>query len=121
MTLSGVVESIGFKDNIARISASDQTDSITSNNVASADLTPRQIDLELAKRVDNRLPNVGEAVTFVITVTNQEDEDATAVQIRDELPEGMRIASPSDITATAGTYNPTNGVWNVGTVFGRQQ
>ena len=118
VTITGSVDSLGTKNNVASITRSDQTDAITANNVASAGLTPQQIDLELTKTVDNQLPNVGEAVMFTITVSNRESQNATEVQIRDVLPTGLRIASSGDVTTSTGTYNSSNGVWDVGTVAG---
>lgn len=118
LTLSGQVESVGSKNNVATITHSDQTDANTANNVASANVTPQQIDLEVAKSVDNNLPNVGDAVTFTIVTSNTQSQTATGVQVRDLIPTGLRIASPSDVTVTTGVYNTFNGVWDVGTITG---
>ena len=118
LTLTGQVETLGTKNNVAQITDSDQTDSIVGNNTASAALTPQQIDLELSKTVSNPLPNVGEAITFTVVLSNQQGQNATGVQVRDVLPSGLRIASSSDITTTTGTYNTSNGVWDVGQVSG---
>ncbi|MCB0593029.1 MAG: DUF11 domain-containing protein, partial [Phaeodactylibacter sp.] len=46
------------------------------------------IDLELVKTVDNNSPNVGDVVTFTITVTNQGPQPATGVAVEDVVPNG---------------------------------
>jgi uncharacterized repeat protein (TIGR01451 family) len=70
------------------------------------------IDLELAKTVDNPAPNVGDDVTFTITVTNQGPSDATGVTVRDLLPAGLTYVSDS----TGGGYVPGTGVWTIGPI-----
>jgi uncharacterized repeat protein (TIGR01451 family) len=120
LILTGQVESVGAKNNTATITRSDQTDANSANNVASVSVTPQQIDLEVSKTVSNSLPNVGESVTFTINVSNSQSQTATGVQVRDVIPDGLRIASPSDVTVTTGTYNASNGVWDVGTISGNR-
>jgi uncharacterized repeat protein (TIGR01451 family) len=118
LTLTGRVQTLGLKNNVATITARDQTDQVTANDTAQADLTPQQIDLEVIKSIDQPQPNVGDPVTFSISVQNRQSQDATGVQVRDQLPAGLRIESPSDVTTTSGTYNPASGIWDVGTVAG---
>ena len=38
-------------------------------------MTPEEADLNLVKVVDNATPNVGDTVTFTITVTNEGPDD----------------------------------------------
>ncbi|WP_161604659.1 SdrD B-like domain-containing protein [Roseiconus nitratireducens] len=116
LSIVGRVESLGTKTNTATVTRSDQTDAVTSNNVASVDLTPRQIDLNVTKTVDDLSPNLGDTITFTITVGNSGPQQATGVQVRDLLPSGIRINSPSDVTTTAGTYNAATGLWDVGSI-----
>ena len=70
-----------------------------------------EADLSITKSVDNNSPNVGENVTFTITITNNGPSDATGVEITDSLPSGLTYVSSS---TTQGTYNSGTGVWNVG-------
>jgi uncharacterized repeat protein (TIGR01451 family) len=63
--------------------------------------------------VSNPTPNVGDAVVFTVTLTNNGPSDATDVTASDLLPAGL-----SFVTATPGqgTYDSTTGAWTVGTV-----
>src|SRR5262249_36677853 len=69
--------------------------------------------LAVTKVVDNTTPNVGDVVHFTVTVNNHGPDAATNVSIQDLLPAGLAFvsANPND-----GSYNPTTGVWTVGTV-----
>ena len=54
-----------------------------------AETTPNAlVDLELDKSVDNPTPNVGDNVTFTLTVTNDGPDGATNVVVTDQLPAG---------------------------------
>ncbi|TWU05979.1 SdrD B-like domain-containing protein [Stieleria varia] len=116
LTITGRVDSLGGKTNTASITRSDQTDPITSNNSASATLTPRQIDLSVNKTASTTSPNIGQRVTFFVDVSNAGPDAATGVSVRDLLPSGLRIENAGDITTTQGTYTPGTGIWTVGTV-----
>ena len=99
--------------NTASINHSDQFDPVTANNSASATETPQQADLALTKTVSNAKPNVGDTITFTITLTDKGPSTATNVQVTDLLPAGLTFvsAAPSE-----GTYVPGTGIWTVGTV-----
>ncbi|MBK8444565.1 MAG: DUF11 domain-containing protein [Sphingobacteriales bacterium] len=45
-------------------------------------------DLQLVKTVSNATPNVGDVVTFTITVSNGGTADATGISVEDVLPNG---------------------------------
>ena len=63
----------------------DQSEDDEDNAVVS---TPEVADLELAKTVSVSNPNVGDTVTFTITVTNQGPDAATGVSVEDVVPAG---------------------------------
>ena len=65
--------------NTATISGADQFDPDTGNNTASATETPQQADLALTKTVSNPTPNVGDTITFTVTLTNNGPTTATGV------------------------------------------
>jgi len=53
-----------------------------------AGTAPQQIDLQLVKIVNNASPNVGDVVSFTITVENLGPSAATGVAIEDLIPNG---------------------------------
>ena len=72
-----------------------------------------QADLALTKVVSNASPNVGDQVTFTVTLTNNGPDTATNVQVTDLLPAGLTFVSA---TPSQGTYDSATGLWTVGTV-----
>jgi uncharacterized repeat protein (TIGR01451 family) len=113
LTLRAKVISPTAQTNTAAITHSDQFDPNTANNSSSATETPQHADLALAKTVSNSTPNVGDTITFTVTLTNAGPDAATNVTVQDLLPAGLTFVSA---TPSEGTYNNTTGAWNVGTV-----
>src|SRR5262249_20874773 len=113
LTLTATVVSPFTQTNTARISAADQFDSDAGNTPASPAETPQQADLALTKFVSDATPNVGDTVTFTITLSDRGPDPATNVRVSDLLPAGLTFVSA---TPSQGTYNSTTGVWTVGTV-----
>jgi uncharacterized repeat protein (TIGR01451 family) len=70
-------------------------------------------DLRLEKTVDNSTPNIGDTVTFTITVYNDGPNDASSVSVEDVLPAGLNYVSD---TPSQGTYNNVTGIWTVGSL-----
>lgn len=113
LQMSAVVVSPKKQTNEARILTADQADPAKGNNKARATETPQQADLELKKTVSNRAPNVGDAITFTVTLTNKGPDSATNVGVFDQLPAGLSFVSA---TPSQGSYSPGSGMWSVGTV-----
>ena len=67
-------------------------------------------DLELTKTASNATPAAGEIITFTVTVTNQGEDDATGVEVVDQLPAGLLYVSDD----SGGDYTPGSGVWDIG-------
>src|SRR5690606_28902846 len=61
--------------------------------------------------VSNATPNLGESVTFTITVSNAGPDNATGVSILDALPAGLAFVSA---TPTIGSYSAATGIWTIG-------
>src|SRR5438034_728271 len=70
-------------------------------------------DLSVTKTVSDATPNVGDQITFTVTLNNAGPDDATGVQVTDLLPAGVDFVSSN---ASQGSYVNTSGVWTVGTV-----
>ena len=64
-------------------------------------------DLELKKVVDKTSADVGETVTFTVTLENKGPETATNIQVRDPVPSGL-----TDIQSSGG-YDQATGIWIV--------
>lgn len=71
-----------------------------------------EADLELTKTVNNTTPNVGDEVTFTITVINKGACDATGITVLYQLSSGLIYVSGSPST---GTYDPNSGIWDFST------
>jgi uncharacterized repeat protein (TIGR01451 family) len=111
LIINARVDSPGALTNTAAISHADQFDPNTTNNSASATETPQQADLLVSKSVSNATPNVGDTITFTVTLSDQGPDAATNVVVNDLLPAGLTILSA---TPSQGTYS--SGLWTVGTV-----
>jgi uncharacterized repeat protein (TIGR01451 family) len=113
LIISALVVSPNSEMNTATISHSDQFDANTGNNTAAVTVTPQQADLMLSKSVNDPTPNVGQTVTFTLSLTNRGPDTATGVQVSDLLPAGLTFVAA---TPSQGSYNSTTGVWSVGSV-----
>jgi uncharacterized repeat protein (TIGR01451 family) len=120
LTISATVDSgTGGRTitNTAHSLIADQTDPDPDNNEASATITVAGIvtgaDLAVIKTVNNPMPAPGDVITYTITMTNNGPCNATGVQLTDALPAGVTYLSYS---ATQGTYNSADGLWEVGNV-----
>src|SRR5262249_26964116 len=63
------------------------------------------------KTVNNTTPNVGDTITFTITLANKGPDSATTVTVNDLLPAGLSL-----LLATPSQGGYAGGVWTVGTV-----
>ena len=64
-------------------------------------------DLELQKVVDKTIAEVGETVTFTVTLENKGPQTATNIRVSDPVPSGL-----TDIVASSG-YDQASGIWTV--------
>ncbi|MCL6267061.1 PKD domain-containing protein [Flagellimonas myxillae] len=124
-TVQNPTGALGEFMHIAEVTFADQFDTDSTPNNDDGDqseddetavtVAPLQSDLSLTKIVvDNDItPNVGDEISFEITVSNSGPNDATNVVVQDLLPTGFNYVLYS---ATAGTYDDVTGLWQVGTV-----
>ena len=99
--------------NTASVSTSDQYDPDPNNNTDSVTETPKYADLEVEKVVDDARPNVGDTITFTVTLSNLGKDTATDVTIADTLPSGLAFLSA---TPAQGSYDEGTGIWDVGSL-----
>ena len=121
LVITATVNAEGNYTNIAEVVSADQLDpdSTHGNGNPSEDdqdevsTTPVAIaDLVTTKVVDNDTPNVGDEITFTLSVVNNGPSDATGVNLTDNLPSGLTYVSH---VATGGTLNTySGGLWNIG-------
>lgn len=103
--------------NEARITALDQHDGTSANNVASVTIGVGGADLAVAKVASTSSPAIGATVNWTITVTNHGPSAATGVQITDLIPSGVshvKVGGNVQYTAGQGTFTSSTGVWAVG-------
>jgi uncharacterized repeat protein (TIGR01451 family) len=74
-----------------------------------------EVDLSIAKTVDNATPIVETTITYTITVQNNSNFGVENVIAEDQLPAGITYQSH---TASHGDYNQETGAWNIGTLDG---
>ena len=114
LTIAAAVALPGTFTNVAAVRSSDQYDPNTGNDRDDATLTTRAADLAVVKTVSDAAPNVGDTITFTITVTNRGPDAANAVEITDAFPTaGLQLLTA---TPSQGAYDTGTGIWTVGTV-----
>jgi uncharacterized repeat protein (TIGR01451 family) len=115
LTLTATVLASGDYTNTTSVIALDQNDPDDGNDSATATVNPPRVDLVMEKTVNATSPNVGDQITFVVTLTNDGpgNSDATGVEVTDQLPSGYVLDSA---VPTIGTYDDVTGIWNVGTL-----
>ncbi|MFM8529270.1 MAG: DUF11 domain-containing protein, partial [Ilumatobacteraceae bacterium] len=115
LTLTIVVTALatGTGFNTVTITASDVWDPNDRNNTARTPTDPQEADLVVSKTVNDATPNVGDNVTFTVTLNNLGPSSAANVVVNDLLPAGLQYVS---YVASTGSYVPGTGIWTVGTV-----
>ena len=67
--------------------------------------------LVLDNDADKENINIGEEVTWIVTVQNFGPDIAKNTRVHDKLPEGLKYLYH---TATKGIFSPETGIWNIG-------
>lgn len=71
------------------------------------------LDLVASQAVDDATPNVGDVVTFTVTLRNTGPDNATGVAVSAPLPAGLVALTH---LPSLGVYDPSTGVWTLGSV-----
>lgn len=112
--------------NTANLTATDQPDTNSTNNSASANIKVEYLDLILEKEVRRYSPSttpysvsvaadVGDTVEFRITVDNNGPHDASGIEVTDTIPAGLTYVVASASVST-GSYDGTTGIWTLGSL-----
>lgn len=89
------------------------------NTTVDAGITTRGYDLSLDKAITKlESPEVGQKVTFSLTVNNAGTFKTTGVEVKDKLPEGLKYMSA---TTSTGSYDAETGIWKIGDIAAKQQ
>ncbi|MEQ8995170.1 MAG: DUF11 domain-containing protein [Coleofasciculus sp. B1-GNL1-01] len=108
--------------NTAQVNTSNEfdPDSTPGNNQPSEDdqnsltITPTpSADLSLSKTVNNTNPNVGEDLTYIVTLRNDGPDTATNVAVTEQIPAGFTFSSANP---SQGDYDSNTGEWSVGSL-----
>ncbi len=116
LTFDAVVLASGNYTNVTQVTACDQYDSDSTPDNDDGDqseddednesVTPVIVDLSLSKSVDDSTPNVGDTVSFTVTLTNAGPDSATNISVEDVIPNGYTYAAGS-IGSNAGATGAT--------------
>ena len=100
--------------NTATLTNVDQQDTNSANNQATCSLiVPKAADIGVTQSYTTYTDNNIQYAIITIQANNNGPDSATNVQINDILPTGLTFQSANTST---GTYNPTTGIWNIGTM-----
>lgn len=113
LTIMATMDRFDTFTNVAELQRVNEFDDDAANDSDMITITSASANLSLTKTVDDDQPNVGDEVTFTITINNAGPDAAGMVTVRDSLPTGLNFVSAAP---TIGTYNPITGIWTVGTI-----
>lgn len=75
---------------------------------------PPHAHVDITKTVNNSTPKFGSTIIFTVTAKNNGPNDASGVQVVDNLPTGLVFVS---YLSSQGIYDPNTGIWDVGTLL----
>jgi uncharacterized repeat protein (TIGR01451 family)/gliding motility-associated-like protein len=113
--ITATVNPTGLYDNTASITGL-ENDPDTTNNTSTTTTTPVEpapkADLEVLKTIDVSNPVVGTDVTITVSVSNLGPDNATGVNVTEQIPAGYGI---KNITVSTGSFDITNSnIWLIG-------
>lgn len=123
-----IVATVNSADSIANsasVTAADQTDpdstpgntDTTEDDAASVTIDGEVADLSLTKTVNNSSPELGDNITYTLTLSNNGPDDASNVEVTEQLPAGLTYVSDD----SGGTFNSSTGIWSVASLANGSQ
>ena len=88
---------------------------ITNTYISGGGSGGTQSDLSVTKSASETTANVGDSITYTVTVSNAGPATAAGVTVSDVLPSGLTYKS-DDSAITSTSYNSSTGVWTIGTI-----
>jgi uncharacterized repeat protein (TIGR01451 family) len=113
LTLRATVQQTGALTNRAAKTAQGELDPNPGNDVSGVTVNGVAADVQVVKTVDRAMPNVGDTVTFTVTVTNNGPSVASGVEVLEVLSARLTFVSA---TPSQGDYTAATGLWEVGTL-----
>ena len=115
LTFTGLITSTMAGTNITNHATETQTE-YPPTTISDAIIHVNKADVAINKTINGvskAIVNVGDTITYIITVINKGADDVTGLQITDLLPSGL---SNLAYTASTGTYSLATGLWNIGSL-----
>ena len=82
-----------------------------------AKFTVNTADLRVEKTVNDATPNVGDTITFTVTVTNFGPDTATGIQLTDTFPtQELQLDTAGIVPSPGTTYDAGTGIWDIGSL-----
>ena len=82
-----------------------------------AKFTVNTADLRVEKIVNDATPNVGDTITFTVTVTNFGPDTATGIQLTDTFPtQELQLDTAKIVPSPGTTYDAGTGIWDIGSL-----
>ncbi|MEI8228546.1 MAG: isopeptide-forming domain-containing fimbrial protein, partial [Planctomycetota bacterium] len=99
--------------NSASVTKADEPDPNPGNNTGTVSETPKYADLGVKKTTSNVSPNVGDTITYTVSLFNLGTSTATNVEVTDTLPGNVAFVSASAAAGTTFTPGGVGGIWTV--------
>jgi uncharacterized repeat protein (TIGR01451 family) len=113
LTIQATVDTTDQACNQAQITASTPLDANPANNQSTVCvMAPRSADLQVSMSVSSPTVLVGGTVSYTITVKNNGDDPAYAIDLQEQFP-AFPALNPTTFTASQGSYDPSTGLWNL--------
>ena len=107
-----------FSCNSTIISSDQNNTGTTTTKIRNLIINPAA-DIQVTQTINNTNPHQGDYVTITINTTNNGPSTANGINITDLIPTGLYLGSTdpnTSYTTTQGTYNPTTGIWTIGSL-----